>query len=101
MSQQTVGYIDKIAEAGDTFDSLALAAYNEETMLAPSKLSTAGPAGAYEYWAKTADPSISDVKVVSDIETLSKTLSVSSSKAYMRLTRRTRTTCATSTPMAL
>lgn len=32
MSQQTVGYIDKIAEAGDTFDSLALAAYNEETM---------------------------------------------------------------------
>ena len=32
MSQQTVGYIDKIAQAGDTFDSLALAAYNEETM---------------------------------------------------------------------
>lgn len=32
MSQQTVGFIDKIAQAGDTFDSLALAAYNEETM---------------------------------------------------------------------
>lgn len=32
MSQRTVGYIDKIAQAGDTFDSLALAAYNEETM---------------------------------------------------------------------
>ena len=57
--------------------------FRERIMLAPSKLSTAGPAGAYEYWAKTADPSISDVKVVSDIETLSKTLSVSSSKAYM------------------
>lgn len=32
MSQQVVGYIDHTAKAGETFDSLALAAYNEETM---------------------------------------------------------------------
>lgn len=32
MSQQIIGYIDHIARAGETFDSLALAAYNEETM---------------------------------------------------------------------
>lgn len=32
MSQQIVGYIERIANAGETFDALALAAYNEETM---------------------------------------------------------------------
>ena len=32
MSQQRVGYIERIANAGETFDALALAAYNEETM---------------------------------------------------------------------
>lgn len=32
--------------------------------LAPSSFSVAGPRGAYEYWAKTAHPSIVDVAVV-------------------------------------
>lgn len=32
MSQQIVGYIDYVAQGGDTFDSIALAAYNEERM---------------------------------------------------------------------
>lgn len=32
MSQQIVGYIDYTAKGGDTFDALALAAYNEEKM---------------------------------------------------------------------
>lgn len=32
MSQRTVGYIEYIAQGGDTFDSMALAAYNEERM---------------------------------------------------------------------
>lgn len=32
MSQRTAGYIDYIAQGGDTFDSIALAAYNEERM---------------------------------------------------------------------
>lgn len=32
MSQQIVGYIERIANAGESFDALALAAYNEETM---------------------------------------------------------------------
>lgn len=42
--------------------------FRERIMLAPSKLSTAGPASAYEYWAKTADASIADVKVDSPDE---------------------------------
>ena len=32
MSQQTVGFIDYVAQGGDTFDSIALVAYNEERM---------------------------------------------------------------------
>ena len=32
MSQRIVGYIDYTAQGGDTFDSIALAAYNEERM---------------------------------------------------------------------
>lgn len=32
MSQQTAGYIEYTAQAGDTFDSIALVAYNEERM---------------------------------------------------------------------
>ncbi len=35
--------------------------------LAPSSWSTAGPDDAYEYWVRTFDPAISDVKVMSDI----------------------------------
>ena len=32
MSQQTVGFIDYVAQGGDTFYSIALVAYNEERM---------------------------------------------------------------------
>ena len=32
MSQQTVGFIDYVAQGGATFDSIALVAYNEERM---------------------------------------------------------------------
>lgn len=32
MSQQIVGYIEYVAQGGDTFDSIALAAYSEERM---------------------------------------------------------------------
>lgn len=35
--------------------------------LAPSSWSTAGPDDAYEYWVRTFDPAISDVRVDSDI----------------------------------
>lgn len=41
MSQQTAGYIEYIARNGDTFDSLALTAYNEERMA--STIITANP----------------------------------------------------------
>lgn len=49
---------------------------------APSTLSTAGPIKSYEYWAKTADPSIADVVVSSEQTTLTRTLTVAGGKAY-------------------
>ena len=41
MSQQTVGFIEYTAQGGATFDSIALAAYNEERMA--STIITANP----------------------------------------------------------
>ncbi len=40
-------------------------AFRERIYIAPERFSTAGPTGAYEYWAKTANASIIDVTVYS------------------------------------
>lgn len=37
----------------------------ERAYLAPSSFSTAGPDDAYEYWVKSSDPNIGDVKITS------------------------------------
>lgn len=50
--------------------------YRERIWLAPTALSVAGPSDAYEYYAKSADASIADVAVISDVETLKRTLNV-------------------------
>ena len=39
--------------------------YRERIHVAPESFSVAGPNGAYEYWAKTALPTNSDVKIIS------------------------------------
>ena len=54
----------------------------ERIRVAPSKLSTAGPVNGYRYWAMSADASIADVSVKSEIEKLSRTLTVNGTKAY-------------------
>lgn len=50
--------------------------YRERIRLAPTALSVAGPRDAYEYHAKSADASIADVAVISDIQRISKTLKI-------------------------
>lgn len=63
-----VPYVDKVENTITTYgggdreedDSL-----RERIRLSPVISSTAGPVEAYKYWAKTADPNISDVAVVS------------------------------------
>lgn len=86
-------------EAGDN-------RYRERIRLSPGKLSTAGPANAYQYWAMTADSEICDVRALSpypgevlivplmnnggipDVETLSAILKVVSDDAIRPLTDR-------------
>ncbi len=46
--------------------------YRERIRLAPDSISTAGPTGGYEYWAKTADSNIADVSVTSPTPGVSK-----------------------------
>lgn len=50
---------------GEPYDEAGDNRYRERILLAPSKLSTAGPVNAYVYYAKTADANIADVKVSS------------------------------------
>lgn len=51
---------------GEPYDDDGDDHYRDRIRLAPVAFSTAGPKGAYEYYAKSADPHIGDVKVVSD-----------------------------------
>lgn len=49
---------------------------------APSKMSTAGPYNAYRYWAISADVSIADASVTSDVETITRTLTVYGGRVF-------------------
>lgn len=57
--------------------------YRERILIAPNRLSTAGPEQGYVYWAKTADANIVDVAAFSERETLERDLPVVSGKAYL------------------
>ncbi|MDE5697619.1 MAG: baseplate J/gp47 family protein [Lachnospiraceae bacterium] len=57
--------------------------YRERIRLAPTSLSVAGPRDAYEYHAKSADASIADVAIISDVQKISKTLNVQNGYAYL------------------
>lgn len=57
--------------------------FRERIRLAPYKLSVAGPKDAYIYWAKTADADISDIKVLSERETMHKTCPVVDGKLFV------------------
>lgn len=57
--------------------------YRERIRLAPTALSVAGPRDAYEYHAKSADASIADVAILSDIQTIHYTLPIYDGKAFL------------------
>ena len=75
----TVENITTTAEGSDEESDDSL---RERIRIAPSKTSTAGPVSAYTYWAKSADPTIADVVIQSETETISRVLTVSEGKAY-------------------
>ena len=57
--------------------------YRERIRLAPTALSVAGPRDAYEYHAKSADASIVDVAILSDIQNVCYKVPVYEGKAFL------------------
>ena len=57
-------------------------AYRERIREAENRLSTAGPAQAYKYWALSANPLVSDAVVESETEKVSRTLTVYAGHAF-------------------
>lgn len=57
--------------------------YRKRIELAPTALSVAGPRDAYEYHVKSADASIVDVSILSDIQTVHYTVPVYHGKAFI------------------
>ena len=57
-------------------------AYRERIREAENRLSTAGPAQAYKYWALSANPLVSDAAVESVTEKVSRTLAVYAAHAF-------------------
>lgn len=57
-------------------------AYRERIREAENRLSTAGTAKAYKYWALSANPLVSDVVVISETEQISRTLKTYAAHAF-------------------
>lgn len=57
-------------------------AYRERIREAENRLSTAGPASAYKYWALSANPLVSDAVVTSEEETITRTLKTYAAHAF-------------------
>lgn len=74
-----VSNLDETAGGGDREDDEA---YRERIREAENKLSTAGPAKAYKYWALSANSRVSDAVVASDEETLTRVLPVYGGHAF-------------------
>lgn len=68
---------------GETYSIEGDNRFRERILLAPNRLSTAGPEQGYIYWAKTADADIVDVIAMSEAETLERELPVVAGKAYL------------------
>ncbi len=69
-------YPDVDGGAGDN-------SYRERIYLAPTALSVAGPHNAYKYHALSADSSIADVAIISEVEPKAKTLQVYGGCAFL------------------
>lgn len=61
-----ISRVQNITETAGGADVESDEAFAERTHLAPSSYSTAGPEAAYEYWVRTFNASIGDVKIASD-----------------------------------
>lgn len=67
--QPYVSSVSNLTESSGGTNVEADDPYRERINTAPERFSVAGPAGAYEYWARTAHPGIMDVRVDSPAPT--------------------------------
>lgn len=67
--QPFIGSVANVTASAGGTDAEADDPYRNRIYTSPERFSVAGPAGAYEYWARTANPGISDVRVFSPAPT--------------------------------
>lgn len=77
-----IDYVTNTEATGGGGDREDDEAYRERIREAENRLSTAGPAKAYKYWAMTANPLVADAVVESDTETVTRTLPVYDGHAF-------------------
>lgn len=77
-----IDYVTNTAATEGGGDEEGDEAYRERIREAENRLSTAGPAQAYKYWALSANPRVTDAVVLSETETLDRTLKVYAGHAF-------------------
>lgn len=77
-----IDYVSNIDASAGGGDAEGDEAYRERIREAENRLSTAGPAKAYKYWAISANPLVTDAVVESDTERISRTLKTYDGHAF-------------------
>ena len=77
-----IDYVTNLDETTGGGDQEGDEAYRERIREAENRLSTAGPAKAYKYWALSANPLVSDAVVESEKETISRKLTTYAAHAF-------------------
>lgn len=77
-----IDYVTNIEATAGGGDEEGDEAYRERIREAEHRLSTAGPAQAYKYWALSANPLVSDAVVESETETVKRTLRTFAGHAF-------------------
>ena len=77
-----IDYVTNTTEAEGGGDLEDDETFRERIREAENRLSTAGPAKAYKYWALASNPLVSDAVVISETETISRTLKVYAGHAF-------------------
>ena len=77
-----IDYVTNIDATAGGGDEEGDEAYRERIREAENRLSTAGTAKAYKYWALSANPLVSDAVVESETEEVSRTLTVYAAHAF-------------------
>lgn len=77
-----IDYVTNTEPTGGGGDREDDEAYRERIRQAENRLSTAGPAKAYKYWAMSANPLVTDAVVESEKETITRTLATYAGHAF-------------------